>query len=1340
MPPQISQADLLERTQSPDTTGPKVGQKLSLNEFLGQQPSTTPQAAPNQVGQKLSLEEFLGSAPGPQGSTTSGLSAAGGDPSINRVGAAFNNFSRSFLELFAGVPEGVGAMAAGLNRFFGGVEKDEQGNPKLRAEQFATYQMGQDLRDFARKHFPNNPDFEDEFVTTTLTEGAGSLVGFFASGAAGPGGPLLLGSISGGAEQFQDAKRHGASEEDAFEAFVKTLPIGATEAIPVGRALGRINRVFKGELVPTLTKKVFQGGLEEAIQETAQTFLTNAVAKDVFDAERELFQGAGEGGAAGFILGAAANALGLSLARKNRIGDIDYFQEVEDIQTFGRQTAELLDRSRSLSEQQQQEIDGINAAINEIQQGLGPFAQFDEDARADMIALQETRREDILRSATPKSDTNYGQTLRRQEADLASTPVDEANDIDKVTYNRPSRIGNLRQKVGSPEFAIWREVEKGAIGTAPLDMSGTVIEAQQKMQHNEADYEVWWKALLGGSPVIGRIRKTRLSKKERMLSGKVLQIISDLRNPLINVSGQKARDLRTELADIYKKHPNLEQIVVGRDGKGGLFDLFEHVKTRMQDSLQESFIVDLDPAINQAFRAVAIERSSTVPAAVDAFVDTESMARAEFIKAQTSSKKKKPLTEQEAIDKWNRGGKVVERKKKRVFDREKKKVQAAVDEYDEIGRWGLEDFYTRIELGNYKVVDADGKTHAIARNLKKAKVKAKAINNTRKANGLDPIAFEVEVSPARVNPTIERRNVLAGEQDIFEVLPRYLHAMEKRIVMTPIIRRFKKESKENPNDYRDDVKAVIQDQINEVMGANYSFGERVADDISAAFGWELGRLGSYVGVARNLTANLKLAYRPVGAFINAFGGFGHTWVKVGSDISARAARGIRVKPGSDDWIYTSPQGDEVNMDDLLLEGEKNGRLGIDFAVDASGKIDTRVPIWKPLGLFTAPEKRVRRHNYAANYIYHREIGGLGHPEAATAAARSLRFQEFAYNTAAISKLLRSPVGKLVGQFKTYMVKEIEFVSTLRKWEWARYLGLQLAIAGPRGIVYTLKSLPIFFALGMGGLLDDIEKWFAEDKEDPIPNVLLRGVFGAVGGDASPAAALQFPRRPEDWMGPFLSDAYKLMRDVVAPGGAAVAGMLRDKEGPIFIKDRAIDWVAGLSPMMYYMDQLDQTVQVWDPFWRRVKNGKLEEAINTGLPEAGDNLFSKKWAEPNVWVRDSQGNLAYPVGGLWDRMLIASGISPVQKTNIEVLERTWKEAQRIRSDNRKRYWDKVVKQIVLGRELPKDLLQDAAVYSIDIDTVLKMRTKIASMTPRERNLLRAEMLKKAEALDHFIIPQ
>lgn len=117
-----------------------------------------------------------------------------------------------------------------------------------------------------------------------------------------------------GQSEFDRAKQAGASDEQAFEAFYKNAAVGSIlEKVPVMQFFKRFNNATRGGVVNYIkTKGVagITGGLEEATTEMLQQVYANKTAKDIYNANQDIFEGLTESGGIGFGVGFLLNAMG----------------------------------------------------------------------------------------------------------------------------------------------------------------------------------------------------------------------------------------------------------------------------------------------------------------------------------------------------------------------------------------------------------------------------------------------------------------------------------------------------------------------------------------------------------------------------------------------------------------------------------------------------------------------------------------------------------------------------------------------------------------------------------------------------------------------------------------------------------------------------------------------------------------------------------------------------------------------------------------------------------------------------------------------------------------------
>ncbi|HEV8034398.1 LPD5 domain-containing protein, partial [Yoonia sp.] len=226
-------------------------------------------------------------------------------------------FIRGATEPFAALPEAKAIAQAQLD------------NQDTAAEDIEGFERGQRLRDSVSDTF-GAPNPEDRSFWAMVAEGAGNLVGMagasLAAGVAGTfaGGPIggavagfgtggALGSAMTSSQLYREALDAGATEEIATKAANWGFAIGATEIVPIARALkylpdGVRNRVGNG--VMKRFADIAQSAGEEAAQEYLATVASNMVAQQLYDPDRGWTEGATEGALVGAVLGGGAGAIG----------------------------------------------------------------------------------------------------------------------------------------------------------------------------------------------------------------------------------------------------------------------------------------------------------------------------------------------------------------------------------------------------------------------------------------------------------------------------------------------------------------------------------------------------------------------------------------------------------------------------------------------------------------------------------------------------------------------------------------------------------------------------------------------------------------------------------------------------------------------------------------------------------------------------------------------------------------------------------------------------------------------------------------------------------------------
>lgn len=216
-------------------------------------------------------------------------------------GTATRNIGRSLVGIPGGIVESVGIPLKQVSNLTGIPTGGE-----------SLINLGRGIRDIVAPPDPNDPT---GFWRTDVAGGAGSIIGFTTGGAVGKALKIpamlttgVLGAAVQGAQAYDDAIAHGASDGTAFVSWALNLPIGATEIVPLAKMLDRFDKATANTFSRTLFTALKEG-TEEGLQEFFQQPASNAIAKQLYDENREIWDGAASGGAAGGILGFAASLI-----------------------------------------------------------------------------------------------------------------------------------------------------------------------------------------------------------------------------------------------------------------------------------------------------------------------------------------------------------------------------------------------------------------------------------------------------------------------------------------------------------------------------------------------------------------------------------------------------------------------------------------------------------------------------------------------------------------------------------------------------------------------------------------------------------------------------------------------------------------------------------------------------------------------------------------------------------------------------------------------------------------------------------------------------------------------
>lgn len=325
---------------------------LGISDFTNRQPTGADQMSAAVELEKLKsgprlpftpdIQPMVGELPKVQNSNPSVMAGVPAGPQIldpsTRIGRLQNYMNvaaSNFIEIAAGTLKSAGVAASTI-------PVERIGLTPQPPEEMALFKLGESISEGAKRMFPGNPEMATEFMTT-LSGGAGSLAGFMASGIAGRAVKLpsmlvttAVGAGSQGAAGYQEAKAAGVPEADVLKSWVANMGLGATEAIPVEKALSRLDKVSGGYarrwVKNRIARGLTEGSIEEFIQEFGQNLGSNVVAQMYYDKDRPTMGDVPSQALAGGILGGSLNAVFAALGLRSRLARVDrinYIREME---------------------------------------------------------------------------------------------------------------------------------------------------------------------------------------------------------------------------------------------------------------------------------------------------------------------------------------------------------------------------------------------------------------------------------------------------------------------------------------------------------------------------------------------------------------------------------------------------------------------------------------------------------------------------------------------------------------------------------------------------------------------------------------------------------------------------------------------------------------------------------------------------------------------------------------------------------------------------------------------------------------------------------------------------
>jgi hypothetical protein len=405
-------------------------------------------------------------------------------------------------------------------------------------------------------------------------------------------------------------------------------------------------------------------------------------------------------------------------------------------------------------------------------------------------------------------------------------------------------------------------------------------------------------------------------------------------------------------------------------------------------------------------------------------------------------------------------------------------------------------------------------------------------------------------------------------------------------------------------------------------------------------------------LATDVMAFARLGFSPVSAALNLTQTVINTAPYVGERWAVRGAREAR------EFFWTRTQGMQGKSDEAL-EGmlRDSGALTLHPKHLVGHSDALRPESWwgrtktASMYLFDSAE-RVNRVIAAIAAFRKAEAEGMAYREAVEYAREVQRKTQFRYDAADAPRIAAGPLGRVVSQFQTYAVKEIEFMADLARTDrkaFAKAITYYAALAGVRGL---LVGTPLWALDALAGNLgvvkeDGVKKRPSEWATEHLPGPLVFGALGTLfGSDLSERMGAGTARDfTEGKEGPALGTVADLYR-------ARQAWASGDNDrAEFFLKRAAPSFLSRLATAF----QVYETGEMRDSWGRSLRDATGADAVRTGLGAKGWET-TREWDRESIRMRD-QGARSNTAGRARSQIFDA-----LDRGDMPALERAISDAQ------------------------------------------------------------------------------
>jgi hypothetical protein len=669
----------------------------------------------------------------------------------------------------------------------------------------------------------------------------------------------------------------------------------------------------------------------------------------------------------------------------------------------------------------------------------------------------------------------------------------------------------------------------------------------------------------------------------------------------------------------------------------------------------------------------------------------------------------------------------------RAYNVQLKALEQAIGKVHRIKKFGDENYIPQFELGEY-IATIDGTPVAFATTQYGLKKKIEKLDRTRldqqfglkRSKPVKIITPFDEAFDNTINAFAQKKGILAGEDNIFKSLRAYNYFVLKQHFLNPQMNLIEKTVKDNrmsfPKVYQEKFLKVIEDVRSQKRGLFDRVTDRV---ISKQFGLPTRLATKFFGsVVRPAFAASKLGYKTSSMLVNGIQGF----INLHSQFSL-----TQVQDGLK--LLKSEEGQKLIKENAHLLGlgfitEHNfddsfSQASSAYYVDKKGKIRNNISKLNPLWIFQIPERHLREIMFAS--AYQQSLNVEKNPEhiAIRDASMTTWLAAFTYNTANMPQFLRSAEGRTLFQFKSYLPKQLEYMSTLDKKQFSKYMGMTLFFGGPRMLIRTIKSLPLMSVV-FGSMFNDLEE-LGKNLYDTLFNEwfgrMYYGVAGIFGIDIGTNLAYDFPQEQRDFFGPsgsFVLEALAGFHDMYKYDLSA--GVAFEK----FRRRVNVGFSSGTDTDTIIKQGWDIDLPLEVTMFKY-----LDELLNL---DANGNVLDQhtgeiKYRVPMQYDIDVL-NLMEP--GL--RAL--GGFSSIERSeSIDLRSALY----RLSEKEKQRKW-KIIRSLEYhinkNTEIPWTLLRDATNMGINLGTTIERWAERKTLTPQQRLDLRANMINSIYRLEDY----